>query len=215
MAKQKETTTDVVVKPEETAITTNDQNAELLAQLRQGSGEGEGRQFPKPAEIRVDNESTPTDIQGRMVEVLNPPMWCEKVENRNEYGELIMDANGRPEWRWEKLTEELNAVVLKTQYMIKKKYVKNDTEPYFYSRPFNSCASFDNIDLFCNKEVVASMPYAELKVSEGYGGKYDLWMIIYYVSLKTKDLFALRCSITSRNLSHLIVLRPIGLNLKR
>jgi hypothetical protein len=184
MTKEKavaEETKEIVTHEKETTAvaTTQDTNAELLAQLRAGSGEGEGNQYPRPAEIRVDNDKTDTDINGRMVPVLNAPMWTEKVENRDENGELLVDEAGRPTWRWEPLTPEINAVVLKTQYMIKKKYVKDDPEPYFYSRPFNSCSGGGIIDIYFDKAVVASMDYSELKASGQFGGKFDLVMVIY------------------------------------
>lgn len=182
MTKEKavaEETKEVAVAEQKTAVANVDPNAEILAQLRQGSGEGEGTQYPRPAEIRVDNEKTDTDVNGRMVPVLNAPMWTEKVENRDGKGELIVDESGRPTWRWENLLEEINAVVLKTQYMIKKKYVKDDPEPYFYSRPFNSCGGDGLIDIYSDKNVVASLDYQSLKNSEQFYGKFDLVMIIY------------------------------------
>lgn len=172
MAK-KETAVATTEEVKTTTMSEADQQA--LAELRGGSGEGETSKFPVVPEIKIDNDESKITVDGREVPVLNKPMWLEKIDA----GEV--DANGNVVYKWEPLTEELNAVILKVNYQIKKKWKKDDTSPFFYSRPFNSTQSKDLINIYSNKEVIASLSYNDLKFSndERFKGNYDLVMIIW------------------------------------
>lgn len=164
-------------------VTLSEADQQALAELREGSGEGDGMSYTFIPEIKIDNNKTEMDINGRNVPVLNAPMWLEKVET----GER--DQDGQVIYKWEPLLPEINAIVLKVQYQVKEKWDQKAKDatgigykfPFFYSRPFDSTQSKLPINIYSQQEIIASLSYDDLKYSqdERFKGNYDLVMIIW------------------------------------
>lgn len=158
-----------------TQLSTTNNNADLQAMLKQGSGEAEQKKYVKFPIITIDNsmvDAEITDSKGvkRMTKVRCEPQFIETEKLDNEY-------------KSSPFAPDFEAVILKHTHQVRRKLLMDQKGnitnklPFFKSLEF---ASFSNdVYIWQDGKFLSPMDYKTYKLWAGEEG--ELWSCVYFV----------------------------------
>jgi len=162
--------------PEEVkALATVDKD--LIAKLRENSGESDVEQAPFIPIFQVDNAKEKTDVGGREVDILCKPRWKRTDKKGDEYVTTNVDSFG--------------GVILKIMWQVinngkwdpaQGKMVANDS-PFFSSQLFSPTVLFGKKLLtikYSGDSVIESLTYPELKAKFGKDFQLIAWVFVLF-----------------------------------
>jgi hypothetical protein len=176
--------------PEEKALATV--NKDLIAKLRENSGEADVEQAPFIPIFQVDNKKEKTDVGGREVDILCKPRWKRTDKKGDEYAVTNIESFG--------------GVILRIMWQVvnngkwdpaQAKMVPNGA-PYFTSPLFNPTVLFGKKLLtikYSGDNGSESLTYPELKAK--YGKEFQLigWVFVLF----NNELVRLKMTGSSRS----------------
>lgn len=146
------------------------QDADLIAQLRENSGEnngGGGMPFIPTLEINNKENKKEVSIEGTMTEV--------RLDPKKEFNMTYKTDGG---YETLPFIDTFSGVILKVRYMVDKKWEEKSTMPFFRSFEFDNFQnSLLNVKFFEDGAPSFVGTYKDFK--EQYDEKYTLWTILY------------------------------------
>lgn len=152
-------------------------NKDLIAKLRENSGEADQESAPFIPIFQVDNTKEKTDVGGREVDILCKPRWKRTDKKNDEYVTTTVESFG--------------GVILKIMWQVMNngkwdtaqgKMVANDA-PYFTSQLFSPTVLFGKKLLtikYSEDASIESMTYPELKAKFGKDFQLIAWVFVLF-----------------------------------